>query len=110
MKHKDISNLLLKLSIRSTFRGHYYLAYAVELRLENEDYHLQNRCKDMYADIGTRFGVRPENVHRCIRTAVSHCWDYGNRAFLIEITPYPLNQKPGDGEFVDILYNYLNNK
>lgn len=109
MRHEDISNLLLKLGIRSTFLGYHYLAHAIELRLENEEYHLKNRCKDMYADIARRFGVRPENVHRYIRTAVSHCWDYGNRAFLIEITPYPLRQKPGSGEFIDILYNHLKN-
>lgn len=98
--------LLLDLGIRSTIRGFHFLLYALKLCLQNEDY-LLSVYKDLYVDVAIRFGTTRDNVEHCVRTAVSSCWYKGNRNLLNRITGYELKHKPANGEFIDILYNYL---
>lgn len=104
--NKQPRALLLKLGIRSTLRGFYFLLYALQLCRSNEEY-LLSIHKILYVDIARNFGTTRDNVEHCIRTAISNCWYKGNRELLISITGYELKQKPANGEFIDILYNYL---
>lgn len=101
----QISNLLLKLGIHKTCLGFRYLVYILELCLEDEDHLL--RVSHLYGITGTKFHSTAANVESCIRTAVSACWNRGNRNFLMEIAPYELTGKPSSSEFLDILYGYL---
>lgn len=98
--------LLLRLGIRSTLKGFHFLLYALQLCLSNEEY-LLSVYKTLYMDIAAHFGTSRDNVDHCIRTAIANCWYKGNRDLLISITGYELKQKPANGEFIDILYNYL---
>ena len=98
--------LLLRLGIRSTLKGFHFLLYALQLCLSNEEY-LLSVYKTLYMDISAHFGTSRDNVDHCIRTAIANCWYKGNRDLLISITGYELKQKPANGEFIDILYNYL---
>lgn len=79
-----IKQLILRLGIRSTYKGFLYLA-----------------------DVGKHYNVNKDNVEHCLRTVVSTCWDKGDRKFLIKISGYNMTQKPTNGEFIDILYHYL---
>ena len=99
--------LLLKLGIRSTLKGFHFLLYALKLCLSDGEY-LLSVYKTLYVDVAAYFNTSRDNVEHCIRTAISNCWYRGNREFLISITGYELKQKPANGEFIDILYNYLN--
>ena len=92
--------------IRSTYQGFRYLQYALLLCLENDEY-LRSICKFLYPDIAKKFSTTVDNVEHCLRTVISYCWYHGNRRFLIDITGYPLSDKPTNSEFLDILYNYL---
>ena len=103
---EHICSLLLTLGIRSTYRGFYYLYYALLLCLQNEDY-LLFVCKLLYTDVAKHFHTSSSNVEHCIRTAVTHCYYHGNRAFLCRIAGYTLTSKPTNSEFLDILYHYL---
>ncbi len=103
----SITSLMLSLGIHSTLRGFHYLKYGLKLCMENEDY-LLSVYKDLYPDIATHFGATQDGVEHCIRTAVYNCWYKGNRKLLFRIAGYELNQKPTNGEFIDILYHYLN--
>ena len=98
--------LLLRLGIRSTIRGFHFLLYALQLCLLNEEY-LLSVYKTLYADVAAYFNTSRDNVDHCIRTAISNCWYKGNRELLISMAGYELKQKPANGEFIDILYNYL---
>ena len=99
-------SLLLTLGIRSTLRGFHFLLYGLELCLLNEDY-LLNIYKILCADVAKHYNTSKDNVEHCIRTAISNCWNHGNREYLIEIAGYNLKQKPSNGEFIDILYHHL---
>lgn len=101
-----IRELLLTLGIHSTYRGFYYLHYSLLLCLQNEDY-LLFVYKLLYVDVAKHFHTSRDNVEHCMRTAVSHCYYHGNRAFLSRIARYALSSKPTNGEFLDILYHYL---
>ena len=103
---KKITKLLLSLGIRSTYQGFQYLCYGLELCLESEDY-LLSVYKNLYVDIGVKFHTNRNNIERCIRTVVSYCWERGNRELLMELAGYELKDKPTNGEFIDILYQYL---
>ena len=103
---KYIRKLLLNLGIRSTYQGFRYLQYALLLCLENDEY-LRSICKSLYPDIAKKSSTTVDNVEHCLRTVISYCWYHGNRRFLIDITGYPLSDKPTNSEFLDILYNYL---
>lgn len=98
--------LLLKLGIRSTLKGFHFLLYAMQLCL-SDDMYLLSVYKHLYVDVAAHFGTTRDNVDHCIRTAISNCWYKGNRELFISIAGYELKQKPANGEFIDILYNYL---
>lgn len=102
----QIQNLLLSLGIKSTYFGYHYLAYALDLCIQNEDY-LMSVYKILYMDVAKHFHTSRYNVEHCLRTVVKHCWEHGNRALLIEIAKYPLSSRPTNSEFIDILYHHL---
>lgn len=102
----EITMLLSKLGVRSTNKGFHYIRYALELCLEDENY-LLVVFKELYPKIAEEFDATKLSVEHCIRTAVNNCWSNGNRKLLFKIAGYELPQKPTNGEFIDILYRYL---
>ncbi|RGU91715.1 hypothetical protein DWW31_14000 [Clostridium sp. AF15-17LB] len=103
---QKIRILLLKLGIRSNLKGFHFLLYALQLCLESEDY-LLSVYKTLYVDVAEHFGTSRDNVAHCMRTAISSCWNKGNRKLLHQLAGYELAQRPANGEFIDILYNCL---
>lgn len=103
---KKIQNLLLRLGINSTYLGHKYLAYALSLCIQNEDY-LTSVYKVLCMEVATHYATTCFNVEHCLRTAIKHCWEQGNSALLKEVAMYPLTDKPTNGQFIDILYHHL---
>ena len=105
----DIFRLIRQLGINSTYRGYRYLYSAILLAMRDEEY-LLSITKRMYLDIAHQYETTAGCVERSLRTVISVCWERGNRDFLREITPYPLQTKPTAGEFIDILTAHCKNK
>lgn len=103
---ETIKQLIFRLGIRSTYQGFHYLCYALSLCMQNEDY-LLSVYKHLYADVAEHFGVSRDSVEHCLRTVVSACWYKGNRPLLVKMSGYDIAHKPTNGEFIDILYQYL---
>lgn len=101
-----VTSLMLSLGIHSTLKGFHYLRYGLGLCMEDEDY-LLSVYKELYPKIAVRFDTSQDGVEHCIRTAVYNCWYKGNRKLLFKIAGYELTHKPTNGEFIDILYHYL---
>ena len=80
--------------------------YALELVLHDEEY-LLYITKRLYPDIAKHFHTTSAKVERSIRTAITICWNEGNKNLLIKIAGYPLTRKPTTGEFISILSFYL---
>lgn len=106
---ETIRQLNLHLGIRSTYQGFHYLCDALKLCRQDESY-LLSVYKRLYPDIASHYNVSRDSVEHCIRTVVSACWYRGNRSLLIEMSGYGLDHKPTNGEFIDILHQYLKNK
>lgn len=103
---KKIETLIHRLGICSVYHGYNYLSYALELVLHDEEY-LLYITKRLYPDIAKHFHTTSAKVERSIRTAITICWNEGNKNLLIKIAGYPLTRKPTTGEFISILSFYL---
>ena len=103
---EQIKQTVFRLGIRSTYQGFHYLCYALYLCMQDDSY-LLSVYKRLYTDVAEHLSVSRDSVERCIRTIVTVCWYKGNRSLLIEMASYNLIQKPTNGEFMDILFNYL---
>lgn len=98
--------LLRRIGMRSTYSGYNYLAYAITLTIENQNY-LRKVTKNLYVVIGEKYGVTSQCVESAMRTLITSYWNlYGDR-ILSRILGYPLYDKPTASEFVSILSDYL---
>ncbi|MFR1053237.1 MAG: sporulation initiation factor Spo0A C-terminal domain-containing protein [[Clostridium] scindens] len=104
---KYIRKLLLNLGIRSTYQGFpgtCSTPCCCAWKMMNI---LDRSASSCIQILPKKFSTTVDNVEHCLRTVISYCWYHGNRRFLIDITGYPLSDKPTNSEFLDILYNYL---
>lgn len=62
--------------------------------------------KDIYPCLARKYRSTPTNIEHDIRTMVNVCWE-GNKKLLDEIAGYPLEYKPTNSEFIDMLAYYL---
>lgn len=102
----DNRMLIRRLGIPATYKGHFYLAYAIDLVLEDEDCLLMV-TKSLYPKIARQFQTQARNVERDLRTVVKLCWERGDRQLFCSLTGYSLPFKPNTGEFLDYLAAYL---
>lgn len=99
-------SLLLSLGMRTTLKGFHYLRYALELCMENEEY-LLLVYKWLCSDVAKHFHTTQNNVEHCIRTAISNCWERGNRKLFLQLAGHEMDKAPSNGEFISILYNHI---
>ena len=101
-----ISLLLKQLGIGQQYRGYQVMVKAVLLAMEDPD-RLLRITKTIYPMVAQEIGTSHFCVERNMRTAINHCWLYGNRTFLQKIAGYPLTERPSNGEFLDLLVAHL---
>ena len=98
--------LLRLLGMRSTYAGYNYLAYAIYLTLENQDY-LRKVTKNLYVLVGDKYGVSNRCVEAALRTLINSYWNQNKDRILKRFLGYPIFDKPTASEFVSILSDYL---
>lgn len=102
---KKVYGLIRRLGATSKYKGYYFLAEAVKMTMEFQEEPIKI-TKDIYPCLAKKFRSTPMNVEHDIRTVINVCWTT-NRDTLEKIAGYPLNYKPTNSEFVDILAYYL---
>ena len=100
------SMLLNQLGVGGRYRGFQWMIRAIDLAREDPD-RLLRLTKTIYPVVAQEFGTSWYCVERNLRTIVENCWEHGNRKLLQELAGYPLVERPSNGEFLDILTNYL---
>lgn len=96
-----ISEILLRLGVTANYKGYFYLISAVELCLEDQErLHLVTKC--VYPAVAKQYRTNWRAVERDIRKAVEIVWA-GSRAALEYLARRPLEQKPGNAQFLAIL-------
>ena len=100
-----IYTILRYLSVTKAYLGCHQTAYAVKLALENED-RLSAVTKEIYMETASHFGCSWGAIERNIRTVIVRAWRICPER-LIELAGYPLDGAPTEGEFIEILVNYM---
>lgn len=99
-------HLLRIIGMRSTYSGYHYLAHSVALVSENPDY-LKNVTKNLYVEIGAKYGVSNLCVEAALRTLITNYWNQNGDKILSPLLGYPLFDKPTSSEMISILSDYL---
>ena len=83
----------------------FFVAEAVKISM-GDQYKPLRITKDIYPCLARKYRSTPTNIEHDIRTMVNVCWE-GNKKLLDEIAGYPLEYKPTNSEFIDMLAYYL---
>ena len=102
---RKVYRLIRQLGMTSKYKGYYYVAEAVMMSMELQDYPIKI-TKDIYPHLAKKFKSTPVNIEHDIRTLVNVCWE-GNRTLLEEIAGYSLNYKPTNSEFIAMIADRL---
>ena len=95
----NIHHVLLNLGVASHLSGYTYIV---------QSHHV---TKGLYIDVAKKYGVKPANVERAIRHAISTTWTYGNMDFINSVfrnSVRPDKGAPTNTMFLSRLYYYLN--
>ncbi len=102
---RKVYRLIRQLGMTKKYKGYYYVAEAVMMSMELQDYPIKI-TKDIYAHMAKQFKSTPVNIEHDIRTVINVCWT-ANKETMDRIAGYPLRYRPTNSEFVDMLAYYL---
>ena len=106
----NIHHVLLNLGVASHLSGYTYIVQSLELVLIDPDL-LHHVTKGLYIVVAKKYGVKPANVERAIRLAISTTLTYGNMDFINSVfrnSVRPDKGAPTNTMFLSRLYYYLN--
>jgi len=72
-----LKTFLLELGIPPHIKGFKYIAYAIELIMNDPDNYSRRITKELYPAIANHFNTSTNRVERCIRTSISVACDNG---------------------------------
>ena len=101
----EIYSLIRRLGATSKYKGYYYVAEAVKMAEALQERPMKI-TKDIYPKLAKKFKSKPSNIEHDIRTIVNVCWE-NHRERLEQIAGYPLEYRPTNSEFVDMIAFYL---
>ena len=102
---RRIYAIIRKLGATSNYKGYFYVADAIHLAMISQDKPIRI-TKDIYPYLAKKYGTTTLNVEHNMRTVINVCWET-NRDGIVKIAGYPLNYKPTNSEFVDMVAFYL---
>ena len=102
---QKIYGTIRKLGAISTYRGFPFLADAIYAKMYQQGRPLKV-TKDIYPYLAKKYETTAMNVEHSIRIVINACWTKNKDGFE-EIAGYPLNHKPTNSEFIDMVSYYL---
>ena len=102
---KEVYGTIRKLGATSKYKGYYFVAEAIRMTMEFQERPMKI-TKDIYPRLAKKFKSKPSNIEHDIRTIVNECWE-NHRERLEQIAGYPLEYRPTNSEFVDMIAFYL---
>ena len=97
---------LVLLRIPRSLKGFRYLTIAVVLVVLVPE-RLELITKEIYPEVARRCGTKSSRVERCMRKAIGHFWESGNREALDQMSGYHLDKRPTNTEFIDLVSIYI---
>ena len=101
-----IEDVIRSIGFGGTYQGLRSMVYAVDLAYHDPDM-LNAVTKELYPAVAKRCHNKSKNVERNLRTAVSVCWDRGDRELLSKMAGFTLREKPSTGEVIDYIVHYI---
>lgn len=102
---REVYKIIRRMGVTSKYKGYYYVTEAVGLVMEQRGKPIRI-TKDIYPRLARKFKSTPVNIEHDIRTVVNVCWLTDKKA-MEAIAGYPLQYKPTNSEFIDILAYYI---
>ena len=102
---KEVYGTIRKLGASTKYKGYYFVAEAIKMTMEFQDRPMKI-TKDIYPLLAKKYRSKPSNVEHDIRTIVNVCWE-NHRERLEQIAGDPLEYRPTNSEFVDMIAFYL---
>ena len=102
---KKIYGIIRKLGVTSKYKGYFFVADAIQLAMNSQGKPIFI-TKDIYPYLARKYKTTTMNIEHNIRTVINVCWET-NRKGMDEIAGYPLNYKPTNSEFIDMVAYYL---
>ena len=102
---KEVYGTIRKLGASTKYKGYYFVAEAIKMTMEFQDRPMKI-TKDIYPLLAKKYRSKPSNVEHDIRTIVNVCCE-NHRERLEQIAGYPLEYRPTNSEFVDMIAFYL---
>lgn len=102
---RKVYRLIRQLGMTSKYKGYYYVAEAVMMSMELQDYPIKI-TKDIYPYLAKKFKSTSVNIEHDIRTVINVCWA-ANKETMDHIAGYSLRYRPTNSEFIDMLAYYL---
>ena len=102
---RKVYRLIRQLGMASKYKGYYYVAEAVMMSMELQDYPIKI-TKDIYPYLAKKFKSTPVNIEHDIRTVINVCWT-ANKETMDRIAGYPLRYRPTNSEFVSSRQNWM---
>ena len=102
---KEVYGTIRKLGATSKYKGYYFVAEAIRMTMEFQERPMKI-TKDIYPRLAKKFKSKPSNIEHDIRTIVNVCWE-NHRERLEQIAGYPLEYRPTNSEFIDMIAFYL---
>ena len=102
---QKIYGTIRKLGAISTYRGFQFLADAIKFAITHQHKRIMI-TKDIYPYVARKYETTNMNVEHSIRIVINACWTKNKDGFE-EIAGYPLNHKPTNSEFIDMVVYYL---
>lgn len=102
---REVYGTIRKLGATSKYKEYYFVAEAIRMTMEFQERPMKI-TKDIYPKLAKKFKSKPSNIEHDIRTIVNVCWE-NHRERLEEIAGYPLEYRPTNSEFVDMIAFYL---
>ena len=102
---REVYGTIRKLGATSKYKGYYFVAEAIRMTMEFQERPMKI-TKDIYPKLAKKFKSKPSNIEHDIRTIVNVCWE-NHRERLEQIAGYPLEYRPTNSEFIDMIAFYL---
>lgn len=104
-----VKRAMLELGVPDNIKGHRYLAYSLELVINDPEY-IEQVTSILYPKIAEKFNTTPSRVERAIRHAIENTWDRilpetCDKYFGGTISPF--KGKPTNSEFIARMANAL---
>ena len=102
---REVYGTIRRLGATSKYKGYYFVAEAIRMTMEFQERPMKI-TKDIYPRLAKKFKSKPSNIEHDIRTIVNVCWE-NHRERLEQIAGYPLEYRPTNSEFIDMIAFYL---